>query len=239
MDYSDVERPPKEELEDASARWGWDGAAEEYEVDEATIIRWLREGEMAVRPGRVAKAKPTPAAKSPGRPRKHDHELIKALYEIHQSIRIVADCIGCSESVVSHATRPQSTEWLPMSLLAEVIGSDPKAARSGHRKGDLVKGYRLEKRSAQNGHKCRYEYRATRVGHAKSVGQHHGALSAEESVGWHSSWALAKRLGCSRSTIENGWKFGRKLRGMAIMRRAAHEPCPSSRKWEYALGWPS
>lgn len=36
-------RPPLAELEDACARWGLDGAAEEYEVDEATICRWLRE----------------------------------------------------------------------------------------------------------------------------------------------------------------------------------------------------
>ena len=36
-------RPPMDELEDACARWGWDGAAIEYSVDVATIMRWLGE----------------------------------------------------------------------------------------------------------------------------------------------------------------------------------------------------
>lgn len=34
--------PPLDELEDACARWGFDGAAEEYEVTEETIRDWLR-----------------------------------------------------------------------------------------------------------------------------------------------------------------------------------------------------
>lgn len=34
--------PPLNELEDACARWGLDGAAEEYDVTEAQICAWLR-----------------------------------------------------------------------------------------------------------------------------------------------------------------------------------------------------
>ena len=34
--------PPLDELEDACARWGLDGAAEEYEVSEVRICAWLR-----------------------------------------------------------------------------------------------------------------------------------------------------------------------------------------------------
>jgi hypothetical protein len=34
--------PPLDELEDACARWGFDGAAEEYDVSEETVREWLR-----------------------------------------------------------------------------------------------------------------------------------------------------------------------------------------------------
>ena len=37
-----ADAPPLDELEDACARWGFDGAAEEYEVSEETIREWLR-----------------------------------------------------------------------------------------------------------------------------------------------------------------------------------------------------
>lgn len=40
--------PPLDELEDACARWGFDGAAEEYDVSEETVREWLRAyGEMS------------------------------------------------------------------------------------------------------------------------------------------------------------------------------------------------
>lgn len=41
--YNPAARPSNRELEDACARWGIDGAAEEYEVSEAQICAWLRE----------------------------------------------------------------------------------------------------------------------------------------------------------------------------------------------------
>ncbi len=34
--------PPLDELEDACARWGFSGAAEEYDVSEETVREWLR-----------------------------------------------------------------------------------------------------------------------------------------------------------------------------------------------------
>ena len=34
--------PPLDELEDACARWGFEGAAEEYDVSEETVREWLR-----------------------------------------------------------------------------------------------------------------------------------------------------------------------------------------------------
>lgn len=41
---SQNEAPPHDELQDACARWGIDGAAEEYEVSVTQICAWLRAG---------------------------------------------------------------------------------------------------------------------------------------------------------------------------------------------------
>ena len=40
--YKVADAPPLAELEDACARWGFDGAAEEYEVTEERVREWLR-----------------------------------------------------------------------------------------------------------------------------------------------------------------------------------------------------
>lgn len=46
--YKVADAPPLAELEDSCARWGFDGAAEEYEVTEERVREWLRAyGELA------------------------------------------------------------------------------------------------------------------------------------------------------------------------------------------------
>ena len=124
-------RPPKDELEDACARWGWDGAAEEYEVDEATIIRWLRAGEEATRSGPRPKKKSAPKApkkksapKAPRKPRRQpapeqkthapaehapykgeSYERLAALYREHGSCVTAAALAGVSPKTVLKAAR--------------------------------------------------------------------------------------------------------------------------------------
>lgn len=233
-------RPPKDELEDACARWGWNGAAEEYGVDRATIVRWLRESEMEGETQRGPKLKPKAKvlARKAGRPRQYDHDKIRILYGIHRSTRVVAELVGCNESLVARLAPPQEIQWCPMSALAKALGCSAKAARSGHRKGDLVKGYCLERRTNQGGGRHQYEYSARREGIPKATGRYEASVLLEEH-GWGSVFDVAELLTCNPTAVEKAWKHGRLLRGVVIRRRPTQIGGSASRKWDYAIGWPS
>ena len=87
-------RPPKDELEDACARWGWNGAAEEYGVDRATIVRWLRESDM------------TKAARKGDTTTIYDHaEIVRLYVDDVLSCAEVANRVGCDRSLVGHVIR--------------------------------------------------------------------------------------------------------------------------------------
>jgi hypothetical protein len=164
-------RPPKDELEDACARWGWDGAAEEYGVDRATIVRWLRESDMHGESTRGRK----PKAPKPKRKRKRiDHEEVLRLYAEHKSSPVVANMMGCNATTVRrilerHGVKRKAnamdvspwTPWMRAGHLARLLGVPTPTLVVAARFGHMVRGeIEVDSRPAEGPGSTKSEYRA-------------------------------------------------------------------------------
>ncbi len=89
--------PPKDELEDACARWGFRGAAIEYGVGEWTIIRWLRS--MDATPERRSHET------SKGNTRIYDYDQYEDLARQQLTAQQIAQEMGCNEVTVYYMAR--------------------------------------------------------------------------------------------------------------------------------------
>ncbi len=166
-----MERPPKDELEDACARWGWDGAAEEYEVDRATIVRWLREVDMLGESTRGRKRKPKPAPKR----RRIDDDEAAMLYMQHRSTRVVARIMGYDQKAVCKALERKGVEatgpmppsvsawtpWLSSAHLGALLDASPRQVERVARRGAKMRRcIEVEREHATGPGNTRWHYRA-------------------------------------------------------------------------------